>query len=198
MRFREQAPGDDLEARDESDKYAIEAARRHYAAAEKRSARSPDAFYPALNVIAIDVIKKARNVSGARFNAVREILAARLRDDAEFWSSVGALELSVYRALNADALAPRLDALIAGFEDLRTRWPAQWMWSSVNDQARFVLPRYSERVADPTEKQAAAQLLQTIESYAAPADAAPPAPRAVRRKKAAGARKPRRRRARKG
>jgi hypothetical protein len=177
-----------LHAGGDPDGDAVDAVRRHYAAAEKLGAKSPDVFYPAMNVIAVDVMRRARSVPAARFEAVRAVIAARLRDDPEFWSAVGDVELGLYEALNADALAPKLGALQAGFADLRARWPAQWMWASVRDQARFVLPRYAARAA-AAEKKAAAALLERLEAYAGESAA-------VRPKKASRARSARRARGR--
>jgi hypothetical protein len=155
-----------LEAAGQADGAAIEAVRGHYAAAEKLGAKSPDVFYPAMNVIAVDVVARAGSVPPARFKAVREAIDARLRDDPDFWSAAGDIELSLYEALNADALAPKLAALESGLEDLHARWPSKLMWSSVRDQARFVLPRYARRRGAPAEEDAALRLLALLEAYA--------------------------------
>jgi tetratricopeptide (TPR) repeat protein len=162
-----------LDACGDADAEAIEAARRHYADAEELGSKSGDAFYPALNVVALEVAARARGVPAERFKAVREAIAARLRDDPDFWSAVGDIELSLYEALNDDALAPKLAALREALDDLRARWPAQWMWASVRDQARFVLPRYARR-ASADEKAAGARLLEQLEA-ASVEPAAPPA-----------------------
>ncbi|HEX5769008.1 MAG TPA: tetratricopeptide repeat-containing protein, partial [Burkholderiales bacterium] len=155
-----------LEAAGEADGAAIEAVRRHYAAAEELGAKSPDVFYPALNVIAVDVLARSGRVPAGRFKAVREAIDARLRDDPDFWSAAGDIELMLYEALNAAALAPKLAALESGLEDLHARWPSKLMWSSVRDQARFVLPRYARRRGAPAEEDAALRLLTLLEAYA--------------------------------
>jgi hypothetical protein len=188
-----------LDAAGETDGMQIEAVRRHYAAAEKLGAKSPDGFYPAMNVIAVDVMARAGSVPAARFKAVREAIDARLRDDPDFWSAAGDIELSLYEALNADALVPKLAALESGLEDLHARWPSKLMWSSVRDQTRFVLPRYARRRRAEAEEKAAFRLLALLEAYAgdkASVVAAGETPR-VKPKKASGARTGRRGRARK-
>ena len=76
--------------------------------AEKLGAESPDAYYPALNVIAADVIARRSGVSATRLKAVRDLIAGKLRDDPDFWSNVGDIELTLYEALNSDELSQKL------------------------------------------------------------------------------------------
>ena len=164
-----------LEACGEPDRDAVEGARRHYTMAEKLGEKLPDSFYPTMNIMALDVMSRSKSVPAARFTAVREKIRARLQDEPEFWSAVGDLELSLYEALNENALAPKLPVLNDGFDDLRERWPAPWMWKSVRDQARFIIPRYAQR-ASPDESAAAGALRAKLEAYAAevaPAGQAP-------------------------
>jgi hypothetical protein len=166
-----------LHAAGEADGVEVQAVRRYYAEAEKLGTKSSDVFYPAMNVIAVEVMSRPGSVPAARFKAVREVIAAKLRDDPDFWSAAGDVELTLYEALNSDELAPQLAALESDLEDLHARWPSQLMWSSVRDQARFVLPRYARRGRVATEEQAAASLLEKLEAYAAEApvpEAAPP------------------------
>jgi len=165
-----------LEAGGDADAEAVEEARRHYAAAEKLGEKLPDAYYPTMEIMALDVMARPRSVPAARFTAVRQKIRARLQDEPEFWSAVGDIELSMYEALNENALAPKLPALNDDFDDLRNRWPAPWMWKSVRDQARFIFPRYAQR-ASADESAAAAALRAKLEAYAAETGPVTPAPR---------------------
>ncbi|MFL6574036.1 MAG: CHAT domain-containing protein, partial [Burkholderiales bacterium] len=164
-----------LEACGDPDAEAVDGARRHYAAAEKLGEKLPDVFYPTMNIMALDVMSRPKSVPAARFTAVRQRIRARLQDEPEFWSAVGDIELSLYEALNENALAPKLPVLNHDFDDLRERWPAPWMWKSVRDQARFVFPRYAQR-ASPDESAAAGALRAKLEAYAAETGPLRPAP----------------------
>jgi pimeloyl-ACP methyl ester carboxylesterase len=184
----------------------VKDARRHYTMAEKLGEKRSDVFYPSMNIMALDVMAQPKSVPADRFTQVRQKIRARLQNEPEFWSAVGDIELSLYEALNDNALAPKLPELNHGFDDLRERWPAPWMWKSVRDQARFVFPHYAQR-ASANENAAAAVLREKLEAYAAetqpasqartatPQPAGGKAPR-VTRKKASGARNGRKGRAR--
>lgn len=162
-----------LEACGDPDADAVDGAKRYYAAAEKLGEKLPDVFYPTMNIMALDVMARPRSVPADRFVSVRQKIRARPQEDQEFWSAVGDIELSLYEALNDDALAPKLPMLTHGFDDLRERWPAPWMWKSVRDQARFVFPRYAQR-ASAAENTAATELRAKLEAYATePAKQAP-------------------------
>jgi pimeloyl-ACP methyl ester carboxylesterase len=195
-----------LEACGDPDAEAVDGARRHYAAAEKLGEKLPDVFYPTMNIVALDVISRPKSVPADRFRAVRQKIRARLQDEPEFWSAVGDIELSLYEALNENALAPKLPVLNHSFDDLRERWPAPWMWKSVRDQVRFIFPRYAQR-ASADENAAAGALRAKLEAYAGETEPARQAPQpkaappkqpaaAAKPKKASGARNARRGRAR--
>jgi len=95
---------------------------------------------------------------------VRKSLAAKARDDPDFWSVAGFIELRMYTAVAVRKLATELPKIKKEFEDLFTRVSAPSMWSSVIDQASFVLPTYAAS-ATGAERRAAEALLAKLRSY---------------------------------
>jgi hypothetical protein len=158
-------------ARGVSDRTALSGMKRHYAEAEKlgQRARLPDVFYPALNRIAAELTlgasRRGDGLAAAEVDLIRQSIAARLRDDPDFWSAAGATELHVYEALARGRLAAERAAIEREFEDLHSRVGAKWMWASVRDQAQFVLRRYVKRSKAPAERKAVEALLKQLESY---------------------------------
>ncbi len=158
---------------DEAEARAIAKMAKHYAAAERlgREARLPGVFYPAINVIAgklvLDAGSERRRVHNGTIAAVRDELAATVREHPDFWSIAALAELDMYEALARGNLADARPAIEASFADLHKRVDARWRWSSVYDQARFVLRKYVER-ASAAERKAAAQLLRALERRARP------------------------------
>ena len=78
---------------------------------------------------------------------------------------VGLTELSLYQALADRALAGRLDSIIGDYERLHARVSDAWRWSSVYDQARFVLPNYTSS-GSTKERRAAQALLNRLKTLA--------------------------------
>ena len=131
---------------------AIEQMKIYYALAEKigRENKSTDLFYPALNHIVADLAMNAGDpmwpgLDDACVEAVRSGLAIRARDDPNFWSVVGEIELRMYDALSRRDLAAVSDRLAQEFGALKQRVPAAKMWSTVHDNARFLLGLYAKR-----------------------------------------------------
>jgi len=101
---------------------------------------------------------------------VRDNLAAKMKNDPDFWSSAGLVELDFYQALahrnNHDdrngKLAAEFPKIKERYEDLYARVNSMGMWSSVYDQARFVLEKYAENVSEQEEKCAANKLLNLL------------------------------------
>lgn len=149
---------------------AAEAYRRAEALASE--SRHPDLFYPALNRMAAELVAGIADPAWAGFDAsataaVRQSLQARNLQDPDFWSMVGLAELELYTALAGRRLVEHRPALEAGFADVHTHVPATSLWSSVADQAAFVLEPYRQ-VAAGTEGDAAAGLLALLQGYATP------------------------------
>ena len=143
-----------------------------YRQAEELAAASahPDLFYPALNRFALELAQHAGQSGWAGLDpeavkAVRRSLLARTETEPDFWSWNGLLELSVFEALSSRTLAEQRAALEAGFDDLHARVAARRWWSTVADQAGFVLGAYAE-AGSAAERAAARGLLAVIESHA--------------------------------
>jgi hypothetical protein len=145
---------------------------QHYEAAERigLGARLPDAFYPAMNRIAAELVANAgrkgwRGLDNGAIASVRAALAAQANQDPNFWRVVGLTELDMYEALARGKLARSLPSIERDYDDLHNRVGAPWLWRSVYDQARFVLGKYAAR-ASGDEKAAATRLLRGLEKRA--------------------------------
>ena len=150
---------------------AINNMKASYARAETlaRASNHSELFYPALNRMAAELIVDAGKKGWRKFDAamlaeVRDSLAAKARDDPNFWSFVGVIELRMYIAIADQRLASEQPEIEQEFEDLFTRVSAASMWSSVVDQASFVLPKYAAR-APAAEARAARELLARLQTY---------------------------------
>ena len=157
-----------------AERQAITRMKSHYQRAEDiaRANQHPNLFYPALNRMAAELIVGASEPGWAGFGAAavtetRQSLTGRARDDPDFWSIVGLAELRVYEALARGELAVRLASIENEYNDLHLHVSAPWMWSSVLDQAQFVLPKYAAR-ASAAEKKAALALLKLLQRFAQP------------------------------
>ena len=151
---------------------AIESMKLRYENAEKLARASNDRllFYPALNRMAAELIVDAakpgwRGFDPRALTEVRNNLAAKTRDDPDFWSVVGLTELRLYQAIAERKLAVELDAIIREYDDLHGRVSAATYWNSVLDQVRFVLPKYEQR-ATAAEKKAVMTLRRHLENLA--------------------------------
>ncbi len=145
-----------------------------YALAMKVGRRSGnrDLFYPASNCVVADVALNGgrrgwRGVDRALLAGVRESLKAKSRQDADFWSLVGAIELDQWDALAKRRLKRARPALAKAYQDLYKRVKAARMWASVYDTACLVLANYAARSARP-ERLAAQELLVLLRSFAHP------------------------------
>jgi hypothetical protein len=92
---------------------------------------------------------------------VRQSLEAKARDDPDFWSAVGLIELQVYEAMAAHKLSEAARGIQVQYEDLHRRVKPQWMWASVYDQTHFVLQNYNGGKRETT---AAAALIMSLEA----------------------------------
>lgn len=153
---------------------ALRQVKLHYARAEAlaRDALDPALFYPALNRMAAELVvdgdkRRWRGFQADEMEGVRACLAAKTRDDPEFWSVAGLTELRVYVAISKKALSAEIGSILTEVDDLHTRIKAPGAWDSVLDQLRFVLPKYTLR-ASAREKAAANALLARVARYAGP------------------------------
>ena len=152
--------------------HAIDCMAEHYRRAEAMALHSGEAdlFYPALNLVAAELLARGRHrqwpgFGAARLQRVRQSLERKLREDPDFWSVVGLPELSVYEALANHTLAAQLPNILSSFEDLHQRAGTGWMWASVADQLGFVLEHLDGITS--ADRPAAAELLGLLNRYAA-------------------------------
>lgn len=143
----------------------------HYGHAERLAVQAGhlDAFFPALNLLAADLVAHGgearwRGLDAERVRRVRDTLERKRRDDPDFWSVVGLPELSVYEALATRTLHTQLPSLFAAYEELHQRAGTAWMWASVADQLGFVLALHE--AGSGAHARAAAELLQRLRQYA--------------------------------
>jgi hypothetical protein len=111
--------------------------------------------------------RRLKGYTPAALAGIRHALEAKTRDDPDFWSVVGLTELTVYEALAGRNLAGKRARIEAAYEDLHGKLNTPWMWKSVYDTARLVLPKYATR-APAAEKAAASALLNTLAKWAEP------------------------------
>ena len=104
------------------------------------------------------------SIDGDSVEAIRRGLSAKVREDPDFWSLVGQIELAVYESIGNGALAQKLPTILDAYKDVHARVPETWMWSSVYDQAWLVLRSYALR-APANEKRAAKQLLNLLLAF---------------------------------
>ena len=150
---------------------AIDHMAEHYRHAQNLAAQDshPEYFYPALNLMAAELIRHAKAKGWQGFDPqliqrVRASLEAKRRDDPDFWSVAGLPELGVYEALASRQLAMQLPHIARAFDDLHTRAGTPLLWASVADQLGFVLRHFSAGTG--ADAKAAHLLLATLRGYA--------------------------------
>jgi tetratricopeptide (TPR) repeat protein len=154
---------------------AIQKMMERYNAAEQIArASAPNAtapnkalFYPAMNRIAARLALSAGAADAppledATFAEVRRSMAAAAPD---FWSVVGQTELDMYEAVAGANLRDAVGTLIADFERHHTLVNVAKRWTSVYDNAVFVLSKYRQRT-DPVEAAAVDHLLWALAALA--------------------------------
>jgi hypothetical protein len=154
------------------EKNAIEAMKVHYerAAVIAREQALSDAFYPALNYLAAELVLNAglpgwKGLDASIVESTRVSLEAKSQADPDFWSVVGQTELRLYMAVAAGKLASTLERLKKGYQEHHKRVSAPWMWSSVYDTTQFILQAYSARTS-AKEGKAAGNLLAFLAAFA--------------------------------
>ena len=152
--------------------HAIDRMAEHYRRAEAMALQSgqADLFYPALNLVAAELLSRGRDrqwpdFGPERLQRVRQSLERKLREDPDFWSVVGLPELSMYEALANHALGAQLPNILASFEDIHQRAGTAWMWASIADQLGFVLENF-EGIAS-ADRAGAVELQSVLNRYAA-------------------------------
>lgn len=151
---------------------ALVAAAAAYEQAETLALAShnPDAFYPALNRMALQLVVHRSQPGWPGFKAetsaaVRRSLQAKAEADPDFWCFAGQMELDLYEAVAERRLAKQSAALLAAYADLNRRVAARNFWGSVADQALLVLEPYAAASRGP-ERDAARALLEALQAYA--------------------------------
>jgi CHAT domain-containing protein len=124
---------------------AIKKMKDAYSGAEQiaRGSANPNLFYSALNALAAELILNSGCVGWAGLDQrlveeIRSNLLAKRRDNPDFWSSVGLIELHLYEALSQSRLAAERGAIEAEYVDLHERIPSGWSWKSPRDQLRLL------------------------------------------------------------
>ena len=85
----------------------------------------------------------------------------------DFWSVIGQTELDMYVSIAAGTLAHDANSLIEDFRDHHGRVGNERLWSSVFDNATFVLSKYRTR-ASQSEVDAANLVLAATRALAGP------------------------------
>ena len=152
---------------------AVKKMQQHYELAEQLglTGKVSNVFYPALNRIAAELVLDAgkrgkESEIAAALAPIKQILELKARDDPEFWGTAGLVEVMMYEAVANRNLAGQLGKIEAELKDLNARVQAKQMWSSVYDQARFILGGYGQHASGP-EKTAATSLLALVRKLAA-------------------------------
>ena len=98
-------------------------------------------------------------------DAIALVLGSMRSVPPDFWSVVGQTELAMYLSVASASLARDADHLIGDFRDHHARVGNARLWSSVFDNATFVLSKYQTR-ADKAEAAASDQLLAALATLA--------------------------------
>jgi hypothetical protein len=178
---------------------AIAAMKRYYEQAEGigRDNKLEGFFYPALNRLSAEFARGdgAVQLDSQAVAAIRADLDSMVRDKPDFWNVVSQTELRVYESLARGDLADEVTRIIAAYDDLNLRIQTEWMWSSVYDQAQFVLPKYAKG-ASAKEQEAAKRVIDRLgelsgrsQSEPAVTVAAARPPRVQARRRSSGRRK---------
>jgi hypothetical protein len=112
------------------------------------ASHNPDAFYPALNRMALQLVVNRGQPGWPGFKAetsaaVRRSLQNKAETDPDFWCFAGQMELDMYEAVAEGRLGKQAPALIAAYAELNGRVAARNYWASVADQALLVLEPYA-------------------------------------------------------
>jgi hypothetical protein len=144
---------------------AIESMKRYYEQAESigRDNKIEGFYYPAINRLSAEFALGTGPVQldPQALEAIRADLEAIVGEKPDFWNVVSQTDLRLYESLSRGNLAVEVQKIIAAYDDLHLRVQQGWMWSSVYDQAKFVLTKYSRR-ASPEEREAVTRLVERL------------------------------------
>ena len=135
-----------------------------------RDNNDPNLYYPALNRIAAEVLTNFgrpdwTGLDETTLIPVRQNLAVTNSANPDFWNVTSTIDLRVYEALAKRHLAAEVTDIEAAYRDVHERVSQPWLWASVHDQFRLVLPAYQIK-ASSDEKTAVARLLALVEAMA--------------------------------
>ena len=154
-------------AAEKDEQNAIDQMWIYYKSAETLAKETPSPaqplFYPAMNRIAAQLARAddAKRQEAMDHDTVALVLGSMRSVPPDFWSVVGQTELGMYSSVARSSLARDADDLIRDFRDHHARVGNERLWSSVFDNATFVLSRYGTR-AGQAESVAADQLLAAL------------------------------------
>jgi hypothetical protein len=153
---------------------AVQAMARHYGEAEKlaRKNKADNLYYPISNRMAAKLVLSFDQRDWSGFDpsdtTVLRQAVQKNEADADFWSVVAAIELSMFEALAERNLATELNGILEALSNVQSRASAPRMWGSVYDQADFLLSPYiATSTATAAERDAAHTLLARLKDYAA-------------------------------
>jgi CHAT domain-containing protein len=149
-------------------RHAVETMRTHYARAVDLARDGDGVFYPALNVIAADLVLsrlsgRSRRPARRLFDQARRSIAAKNKTAPDFWSLVAEPELRLYEALSKGKLPGAARSIVASFGDVFDRSRAGHEVRSVADSLHFVLDAYAS--GRGPQSKAARKLLADIEQH---------------------------------
>ena len=160
--------------RREAARQAVEAMAAHYQRALEigRERDGADVFYPAINLIAAELVLRAgtakwKGLPPELFEEARRSVRGKNQSSPDFWSLVAEPELRLYEAVARNTLPKDLPAIERSFRDVFKRSQGGTQWSSVSDTTQFVLDPYIAR-GQPAAKKAARAVLELIEHLAKP------------------------------
>jgi hypothetical protein len=160
--------------RPEAARRAVEAMGAYYRRALEisRERDAADLFYPAINLIAAELVLHAgtpkwKGLPPKLFEEARRSVREKNQSSPDFWSLVAEPELRLYEAVARNTLPKDLPAIERSFREVFKRSQGGTQWSSVSDTTRFVLDPYIAR-GQPAAKKAALAVLELIEHLAKP------------------------------
>jgi hypothetical protein len=170
----------------EAERAALRQAREAYLQAAERAAADgvADYFYPAHNVMAIDLVLQPADAPPPELPTradAQASLQAKSKSNPDFWSQVGLIEFDLVVALAEGTFAAQAADFERRFADLHLVVDAKGWWSSVANQADLVLGTYAQR-GTPAARGAALALWRQLLGYAGKRDdeiarlTAPPRP----------------------
>lgn len=103
----------------------------------------------------------------AEMAKVEQITDRAAHDDPNFWSIVAQTQIDIMKAIMRRRLHLTAQEITRSFADLKKRIATQWFWNYVQDDVRFLLVPYLERLDDGQglEREAAQQLMTQLDGF---------------------------------